>query len=160
MAPHSVSKAYREIESQSVAHGGRGVDLVLALYDGVIDAIGQAEIYMSRKEYRDCGRQCSRALTILAGLRETLDFDQGEPVASGLLRLYNVATSRIIGAQTRRDVAWLREAKVTLASVREAWAEIAARETTVRTKAVTAGTADTRKASAAALSGAGVAAAV
>jgi len=48
MAPHSVSKAYREIESQSVAHGGRGVDLVLALYDGVIDAIGQAEIYMSR----------------------------------------------------------------------------------------------------------------
>jgi flagellar protein FliS len=153
-------KAYREASVQSIAHGGRGVDLVVALYDGTLDAIGQAELFMERKEYQSCGRQCARALTILAGLRETLDFDQGEPVASGLLRLYNVATSKIIGAQTRRDVAWLREAKVTLASVREAWAEIAARETTVRTKAVTAGTADTRKASAAALSGAGVAAAV
>ena len=160
MAPHSVSKAYRDIESQSVAHGGRGVDLVVALYDGAIDAIGQAELFMSRKEYRDCGRQCSRALTILAGLRETLDFDRGEPVASALLRLYNSVTSKIIGAQTRRDVAWLREAKVTLGSVREAWAEIATRDHVVRTKAVTAAHVDAPKVSAAALSGAGVAAAV
>lgn len=160
MAPHSVKKAYLDASLKSVAHGGRGVDLVLALYDAVIDAIGQAEFFMERKEYRDCGRQCSRALTILAGLRETLDFDQGEPVASGLLRLYNVVTSKIIGAQTRRDVAWLREGKVTLTSVREAWAELAARGSVVQMKAVTAGAADTRKASAAVPSGAGVAAVV
>jgi flagellar protein FliS len=159
MAPHSVSKAYRDTGFESVAHGGRGVDLVLALYDGVIDAVGQAEIFMERKEYRECGRQCARALTILAGLRETLDFEHGEPVAGELLRLYNHVTSKIIGAQTRRDVAWFRDAKGTLASVREAWAEIAVRES-VRAKAVTAINLDTRKASAVALSGASVAAAV
>ena len=160
MAPHSVLKAYRDAGMQSVAHGGEGVDLVVALYDGVIDAIGQASIFMDRKEYRDCGRQCSRALTILAGLRETLDFEQGEPVASGLLRLYNSVTSKIIGAQTRRDAAWLGEAKVTLESVREAWAELAARNVPVRSKAVASGYVDAPKASAVAPSGAGVAAAV
>ena len=115
---------------------------------------------MDRKEYRDCGQQCARALTILAGLRETLDFEQGEPVASGLLRLYNSVTSKIIGAQTRRDAAWLGEAKVTLESVREAWAELAARNVPVRSKAVTSGYVDAPKASAVAPSGAGVAAAV
>ncbi|MFM8548198.1 MAG: flagellar export chaperone FliS [Betaproteobacteria bacterium] len=160
MAPLSVSKAYRDIESQSVAHGGRGVDLVVALYDGAIDSIGQAELFMTRKEYRDCGRQCSRALTILDGLRETLDFEQGEPVASSLLRLYNSVTSKIIGAQTRRDASWLKEAKVMLASVREAWAELAARTAPGRAKAVTSGYVDAPKASAVAPSGAGVAAAV
>jgi flagellar protein FliS len=160
MAPRSVLKAYQDADMQSVAHGGRGVDLVLALYDATIDAIGQAEILMSRQEYRDCGRQCSRALTILAGLRETLDFEQGEPVASSLLRLYNSVTSKIIGAQTRRDVTWFQEAKATLSSVREAWAELAARTTPVRTKAVISGYVDAAQASAVAPSGAGVAAAV
>ena len=159
MAPHSVLKAYQSVDMESVAHGGRGVDLVLALYDGVIDAIGQAELFMKRNAFRDCGRQCSRALTILAGLRETLDFERGEPVASGLLRVYNAATSKIIGAQTRRDASWLREAKVTLGSVREAWAELAARNI-APVKAVTAANVDARKASAVVPSGAGVAAAV
>lgn len=160
MAPRSVLKAYQDADMQSVAHGGRGVDLVLALYDALIDSIGQAEILMSRKEYRDCGRQCSRALTILAGLRETLDFAQGEPVASSLLRLYNSVTSKIIGAQTRRDATWFQEAKLTMGSVREAWAEVAARSNPVRSKAVATGYVDTPKVSAVAPSGAGVAAAV
>lgn len=159
MAPRSVLKAYQDTEMQSVAHGGRRIDLVLALYDGMIDAIGQASIFMERKEYRDCGRQCSRALTILAGLRETLDFEHGEPVASALLRVYNVATSKIIGAQTRRDASWLGEARSTLASVREAWAELSAR-VAVPAGAVTAGYVGAVKATAVAPSGAGVAAAV
>ena len=160
MAPRSALQAYQDADMQSVAHGGRGIDLVLALYNATIDAIGQAEIFMSRKEYHDCGRQCSRALTILAGLRETLDFELGEPVASALLRLYNSVTSKIIGAQTRRDVTWFQEAKATLSSVREAWAELAARTTPVRTKAVLSSYVDAPLASAVAPSGAGVAAAV
>jgi flagellar protein FliS len=160
MAPHSVSRAYRDVESQSIAHGGRGVDLVIALYDVVIDALGQAQILMERKEYRECGRQCSRALTILAGLRETLDFDQGEPVASGLLKFYNATTSKIIGAQTRKDAGWFIDAKTSMLSVREAWAELADKTRSTATKAVTSSYVDARKASAVAPSGAGVAAAV
>jgi len=159
MAPRSVLKAYQEVSVQSVAQGGRGVDLVVALYDGMIDAIGQASVLMERKEYRGCGQQCSRALTILAGLRETLDFEHGEPVASALLRVYNVATSKIIGAQTRRDASWLNEARSTLESVRQAWAELSARGA-VPAEAVTAGYAGAVKATAVAPSGAGVAAAV
>lgn len=159
MAPRSVLKAYQDADVESVAHGGKGVDLVLALYDGMIDAVGQASIFMERKEYGDCGRQCSRALTILAGLRETLDFERGEPVASALLRVYNVATSKIIGAQTRRDASWLSEAKSTLELVRSAWAELSARGA-VPAEAVIAGYVGAGKATAVAPSGAGVAAAV
>ena len=159
MAPPSVLKAYRDAELQSVAHGGRGIDLVLALYDGMIDALGQAIIFMERKEFRECGRQCSRALAILAGLRETLDFERGEPVASALLGVYNVSTSKIIGAQTRRNSSWLAEARSTLETVREAWAELNVRDV-APVKAAIAGHVGAGKATAVAPSGAGVAAAV
>jgi len=160
MAPHSVLKAYKDVQIESVAHGGRGAELVVMLYDGIIEALGQARLFMERKEYRDCGRQCSKAMTIIAGLRETLDFEHGEPVAGNLLSFYNVVTSKIIGAQTRRDDAWLREAVDLVKSVREAWAQLAIQAAVASKPAVTPGHVDTSRSSAVVPSGAGVAAAV
>jgi flagellar protein FliS len=160
MAPHSVLKAYKDVQIESVAHGGRGAELTVMLYDGILEALGQARIFMERKDYRDCGRQCSKALTIIAGLRETLDFEHGEPVASNLLSFYNVITSKIIGAQTRRDHGLLEEAAVLVRSVREAWAQLAMQAAIASKPAVTPGHVDTSRSSAVVPSGAGVAAAV
>ncbi len=160
MAPHSVLKAYKDVQIESVAHGGRGAELVVMLYDGILEALGQAELFMERKEYRDCGRQCSKAMTIIAGLRETLDFEHGEPVASNLLSFYNVITSKIIGAQTRRDHGLLEEAAALVRSVREAWAQLAIQAAVASKPAVTPGHVDTSRSSAVVPSGAGVAAAV
>ena len=160
MAPRSVLKAYTDVQIESVAHGGRGVELVVSLYDGVIDSLSQAHLFMERKEYRDCGRQCSRALTILAGLRETIDFENGEPVASSLLKFYNAVTSKIIGAQTRKDAAWLLQASQHLKSVREAWVELASQRPPKSQSVVIPSSVDTSRSSAAVPSGAGVAAAV
>ena len=160
MAPRSVLKAYTDIQIESVAHGGRGAELVVSLYDGVIDSLSQAHLFMERKEYRECGRQCSRALTILAGLRETIDFENGEPVAGSLLKFYNAVKSKIIGAQTRRESKWLQEASDHVKSVREAWAQLAAQGGPRSQPAVTSGSVETSRSAAVALSGAGVAAAV
>jgi flagellar protein FliS len=160
MAPHSVLKAYKDVQIESVAHGGRGAELVVMLYDGIHEALGQARIFMERKEYRDCGQQCSKALVIIAGLRETLDFEHGEPVASNLLSFYNVITSKIIGAQTRRDYGLLEEAAALVRSVREAWAQLAVQAAVASRPAVTPGHVDTSRSSAVVPSGAGVAAAV
>jgi len=160
MAPHSVLKAYKDVQIESVAHGGRGAELVVMLYDGILEALGQARLFMERKQHFECGRQCSKALTILAGLRETLDFEHGEPVASNLLSFYNSVTSKIIGAQTRKDDAWLDEAVALVQSVREAWAQLAIQAATASKPALTPGHVDTSRSSAVVPSGAGVAAAV
>jgi flagellar protein FliS len=160
MAPHSVLKAYKDVQIESVAHGGRGAELVVMLYDGILESLGQARLFMERKEYLECGRQCTKALTIIAGLRETLDFEHGEPVASNLLSFYNVVTSKVIGAQTRRDDAWFREAVELVKSVREAWAQLAIQAAVASKPAVTPGHVDTSRSSAVVPSGAGVAAAV
>ena len=161
MAPKNHLKLYENVRIESVAHGGRRVDLVVTLYDHVVQSLSEAKIFLKQEKYLECGRSCSRALTILAGLRETLDFEHGEPVATSLLKFYNVVTSKVIGAQTRKNDALLSEAIELVESVKSAWSHLASKQVETSTqKAVVSKLVDAHKASAAAPSGAGVAAAV
>jgi len=164
MAPKNSLKMYQDVQIESVALGGRSADLVVVLYDHLIQHLGEAEILMSKSDYLEAGRRCSKALTIIAGLRETLDFEHGEPVAGNLLKFYNAVTSKIIGAQTRKDSKWLGEAAALVLSVREAWSHLASQGVDHKQKksfaAVSSRHVDAVEVSAVALSGAGVAAAV
>ena len=125
MAPRFGLNAYRDADIESTAFGGNSAGLVVALYEGIICALGEARIHFERGELLEAGRRCSKALMILAGLRETLDFERGDPVASQLLKFYNSVTSRLISAQIRRDTEVLRELAALVESVKSAWQELA-----------------------------------
>jgi len=95
------------------------------LYESVCQSLIQAKLHQERREFLECGRQSTRAMTIIAGLRDTLDFEQGEPVASNLLKFYNAVLSKILAAQTRNDPLLLQEASDLVQSVSEAWSQLA-----------------------------------
>jgi len=161
MAPRFGLKMYEESRFQSTALGGNSVELVIALYDGVIDCLGQARELLGRSELLEGGRKCSKALSILNGLRETLDFERGEPVASQLLQFYNVISSQIISAQVRRDVGLLSSAVESMRSVKLAWEELACQVGQGHLEKFLAPVhGDSSKPAAVALSGAGAAAAL
>jgi len=142
-----------------MVHGATGVGLVVLLYDTLVDELTQAQLLLANKKYQDCGRHCAKALTILAGLRETLDFERGEPVSGRLLAFYNAVTSKIMGAQVRRDPTCLAQAIELVASVRDAWRQLAASQgSSGPTKVTAIRCVDGLQSSAAAPSGAGVAA--
>jgi len=67
-------------------------------------------------------------MTIVSGLRETLDFEAGSPVAQDLLKFYNSLTSQIIHSQTQKDLLLLDKCVDWVKSVREAWVELCRRE--------------------------------
>ena len=121
-------KAYKAVESEATAHGGKGAELVVLLYDGILESVVAGKGHLQRKEYREGGRQFARALTIISGLRETLNFEEGQPVATDLLRFYNSLTSQIIHAQTKRDIDLLDKCVVWVKSVRDAWGELARKD--------------------------------
>ena len=52
-APKAALNAYRSIQTESVAHGGKGAELVVMLYDGIIESLTQASGHMERKEDRE-----------------------------------------------------------------------------------------------------------
>jgi len=121
-------KAYKAVETESTVHGGKGAELIVLLYDGITESLVAGKAHLERKEYREVGQHFARALTIISGLRETLDFDNGQPVAQDLLRFYNALTSQIIHAQTRRDLELIDQCVSWVKSVRDAWGEIARRD--------------------------------
>jgi len=150
---------YGGVHIDSIVHGASGTGLVVLLYDVLVDELTQAQILLTNRSYQACGERCARAITIIAGLRETLDFERGEPVSGKLLAFYNALTSKIMGAQVRRDPAWLGEALRLADSVREAWRSLEESRRHRTSAEVTATRrVDDLQSSAAASSGAGVAA--
>ena len=126
MSPASALRAYQAVRSVSMAHGGKGAELVVMLYDGILESLHKIKGHTERKEWREAGQQYARALTIVAGLRETLDFDRGQPVANQLLEFYNAMTSQLVKAQASRDVVLLQNCIDLIANVRDSWGQLAA----------------------------------
>jgi flagellar secretion chaperone FliS len=118
-------KAYTVSSQESLIHGSSGAQLVVMLYDGVIDAVtAAADLCGNTHDFAPFGRQVGRAITILAGLRETLDFDGGQPVAGYLLDFYNAITSKILLAQQKRDRGMFLDCARLVSDVRDSWVKL------------------------------------
>ena len=120
--------AYQQVQTESLAHGGRGAELVVMLYDGVLEALASAVGCMKRKEWQPASRNFTRAMTITAGLRESLDFERGNPVADDLMRFYNSLTAQLIDAQIHRNTEKVEQCLTWVREVRSSWQQLASRE--------------------------------
>jgi len=84
MSVHALN-AYRSTDLNSRCETSSKRDLVIMLYDAAIDAMGVAQQHAARGEKRAVNAATTRALTILSGLRETLDLKNGGAVAPILM---------------------------------------------------------------------------
>jgi len=122
MVHRSSLLAYKQVQSESIAHGGGGAELVVLLFDGIIESLSQAAITMGEKQWLISGRHVTRAQTIIAGLRETLDFERGKPVSDDLLAFYNAASAQLVQAQIQRDTKIISALIGHMRDLRSAWA--------------------------------------
>jgi len=126
MVHRSALRAYQQVQSESMAHGGGGAELVVLLFDGIVESLSQAAICMSEKQWLPCGRHIARAQTIIAGLRETLDFERGRPVSDDLLAFYNAVSAQLVQIQIQRDNVGMARVIGHLRELRDAWATLVA----------------------------------
>jgi flagellar protein FliS len=117
-------KAYRNTALDSRCEASSKRDLVIMMYDGAIDAIKLARQHALRQEKRAASSSTSRALSILAALRETLDRGQGGSVAAHLDDFYQFLMRRLVRAGGTGSTDDLAECEDLLGQVREAWAAI------------------------------------
>lgn len=116
-------QAYQQVQTESRSP----LELVVMLYDGALASVVQARDAAARGDVRQRGAAVSKALSIVGGLRETLDQDQGGAVAIELERLYDYVTRRLLDVTARQDIAALTEVHALLTKVRDAWHQIATR---------------------------------
>jgi len=105
------------------------IELVVLLYDGAIQSLGQARDAMQAGDLTTKRDALSRGLAIVSELQNMLNMEAGGEVAERLDGLYTYIHTRCLDANARRDVSGLDESIRLLLPLREAWAAVATRPT-------------------------------
>jgi flagellar protein FliS len=99
--------------------------LIQMLMEGALGKIAAAKGHMERGEIRPKGEQIGCAISILEGLKASLDKDKGGEIAQNLEDLYIYMERRLIEANRGNDTSLLDEVSDLLRQIKEAWDAIA-----------------------------------
>ena len=95
--------------------------LTQMLMEGALDKVATAKGCLERNDLAGKGRQISWAMSIISGLRTSLDMETGGPIAANLDDLYEYMTRRLIDASTQNDADALSEVGDLMLEIKGAW---------------------------------------
>ena len=104
--------------------------LVQMLMEGVQDKIRIARLQMERKELGEKAKSITCAISIVDGLRMSLDKEAGGDIAQNLDDIYDYMVRRLIDANLSNDPEILDEVMALMHQIKEAWDTIANVEST------------------------------
>ncbi|MCP4929161.1 MAG: flagellar export chaperone FliS [Gammaproteobacteria bacterium] len=114
---------YGQMKSQAAQYASPH-QLVLLLFNGAIESLSVALGAIDSKDIELRGKHISRSVTIINGLRDVLDLEQGGEVADNLYSLYTYMASEIFKAGFRNDQETLTNIQQMLKDIRESWEKI------------------------------------
>lgn len=98
--------------------------LIQMLMEGALDKIAIAKGHMERGEIAEKGNFISWSISIIEGLRISLDPKEGGELAANLEALYDYMQRRLVEANAANDVTALDEVASLLRNVKSGWDEI------------------------------------
>ena len=117
----SVLKQYNQVGAQSGVESASPHRLIQMLLEGALDKINLAKGYMQRGEIALKGSHISWAISIIDGLRMSLDKEAGGEMAENLDSLYEYMGRRLVEANLHDDVEILNEVSSLLLEIKSAW---------------------------------------
>ena len=112
---------YGKVAAESEAGYANPHRLVQMLMEGALDKVATAKGCLERNDLAGKGRQISWAMSIISGLRTSLDMETGGPIAANLDDLYEYMTRRLIDASTQNDADALTEVGDLMLEIKGAW---------------------------------------
>jgi flagellar biosynthetic protein FliS len=91
----NIQQSYREATVQ----GASPVQLVIGLYEQMIEDVRQAAIAVEQKDIRQRTRHIKHAILVIGHLQSVLDFENGGKVARDLNNFYNVLRQSLLQVQ-------------------------------------------------------------
>ena len=95
--------------------------LVQMLMDGALDKVATAKGCIERGDLEGKSRQLTWAMSIVNGLRTSLDMETGGSIAANLDDLYTYMTRRMIDASVDNDAEALAEVIDLMLEIKGAW---------------------------------------
>ncbi|TLN01350.1 flagellar export chaperone FliS [bacterium] len=122
-------RAYAQVKVETAVSTANPVQLVVLLYEGAISAIASAKGEMERRNIAQKAQFLNKAIDIIEGLRNALEFSQGGDIAVSLNDLYLYMVQRLSTANLKNDPVILDEVTALLRELLGAW-EVLARGAT------------------------------
>lgn len=115
---------YNTIDSYTGVTDADPHQLVQMLLDGALGKIAVVKGLMTRGETARKGEVIGQAISIVGGLRASLDLSTGGELAANLDDLYEYMERRLLEANLKNDVAILDEVTALLREIKTAWESI------------------------------------
>ena len=100
--------------------------LILLLLDGALDKLRAARTAMARNNIAAKGSNITWAMSIIDGLRASLNHERGGKIAANLDALYDYMTRTLVSANLHNDDLKLAEVERLLGEIRAGWKGIEA----------------------------------
>ncbi len=117
-------QAYGQVGTQAQAAYASPHRLIQMLMEGALDKLAVARGHMERGEVAQKGNAISWAISIIEGLRVSLDPKAGGEIAANLEALYDYMERRLVEANAKNDLEMLDEVARLLRTIKEAWDQI------------------------------------
>ncbi len=125
MNTQAALKSYAKVHYRSNVEVASPHRLIDMLYEGAIERIIQAKGAMEFGNIEVKGQKINSAISIVGGLRESLNADDGGELAMNLDNLYVYIQSVLSEGHIRNNPAKLDEAVTLLQDLRTTWNKIA-----------------------------------
>lgn len=121
---HNAVQQYNKVGVVSSVESASPHRLIQMLMAGALEKIAIAKGFMERKDIAQKGSHISWAISIIEGLRASLNLDQGGEIAQNLDDLYDYMTRRLARANVENNTDLLDEVASLLRTIKGAWDEI------------------------------------
>ncbi|BAN49740.1 flagellar export chaperone FliS [Metapseudomonas resinovorans] len=118
-------KQYQSVNTQAKAVDASPHRLIQMLMEGGLTRLAQARGAIERGQLAQKGELIGKAIAIIGGLRDGLNFEQGGDIAANLDSLYEYMMSRLLEANLKSDAALVDEVAGLLRDVKTGWDGIA-----------------------------------
>ncbi|MND30698.1 Flagellar protein FliS [compost metagenome] len=118
-------RQYQTVNTQAQAVDASPHRLIQMLMEGGLTRLAQARGAIERGQLAQKGELIGKAIAIIGGLRDGLNFEQGGDIAANLDALYEYMVSRLLEANLKSDAALVDEVAGLLRNVKSGWDGIA-----------------------------------
>ena len=115
---------YTKVGVQSEIESASPHRLIQMLMDGALSRITKAKMSIKNDQVAEKGELISSAISIIGGLRDSLDHEAGGKMAENLESLYEYMTHRLLEANIKDDGSILTEVGNLLTEIKSAWDQV------------------------------------
>lgn len=115
---------YKQVGTQAAIETADPHTLIKMLIDGAIERINKAKYFMLEKDVVRKGESISRAISIIDGLKVSIDTEGGGKIAENLEALYDYMQRQLLAANVGNKSENLDEVLSLLNEIRSGWASI------------------------------------